>query len=455
MDKNIEFFLNNIKKILKKEKRFFFNNSKKSDIFSLSEVFCIYSDYIKNDEINIEIKNDINELENNIIINKKRIKLNYDFNSRDLKIFFLDADSKDIIYQTTIPYCFFVGLCIPDENGLLDFVESIPLDDLYLKKRIISLGERFKFIRYIDKLDDINIIYSKLTPFSCYNFKISFSFSFNTITPICVKLYLDDNDKGQYILLFYNINGELLCGYYNSSLYNDVEIDITNKYFLNLINELFNSLFISKDKLPAFFIEYLENETKNRKTLEEENYQQLYALIEKNNKEINKLIEENQRLCSLLGRRKPITHDMLFEKKYEDNIEYYVIKSEYINNLKEYDLSKISFDNVFIKGVDFRDTNINAFLLDLQKVHNKDASECNFSVNENNSKNYIFDYNTDFTGVKLFGTKMNNPHPCLLNSSIYNAYIDKETLLPNFYTNSLESIDSRGHIKTKHYFNSN
>lgn len=453
MNKNIENFLNNIKKIIKKENNFFSNNSKKSDVFSLSEVFCIYSNYIKNDETNIEIRNDINELENNIIINKKRINLNYDFNYRDLKIFFLDADSKDIIYQTSIPYCFIIGLYVPNGNGLPDFVESIPLDDLYLKERIISLGARLKITRYTDKLDDINIIYSKLTPFSCYNFKISYSFSFNTVTPICVKLYLDDNDKGQYILLFYNINGELLCGYYNSSLCNDVEIDITNKYFLNLINQLFNSLFISKDKLPAFFIEYLDNETK--KTSEEENNQQLYELIEKNNKEINKLIEENQKLSSLLGRRKPITHDMLFEKKYEDNIEYYVIKSEYINKLKEYDLSKISFDNVFIKGVDFRDTNINTFLFNLQKVYNKDASECNFSVNEYNSDTYIFDYDTDFTGVKLFGTKMNNPHPCLLNSSIYNAYIDKETLLPIFYANSLEYIDSRGHIKTKHYFNSN
>ena len=157
--------------------------------------------------------------------------------------------------------------------------------------------------------------------------------------------------------------------------------------------------------------------------------------IKKNKEIIDKLMEENQELAKQLKIKMPILREELLEK-INDN--YYTVKDKYKKALRNYDLSKISFDNVDIRGIDFRGTNINSSLFDLQKVYNKDASDCNFSTDEDNVKDYIFGYDTDFTGVNLSGTDMNNPYPILLNSTINKAYIDEFTILPGFYQDKVK-----------------
>ena len=154
---------------------------------------------------------------------------------------------------------------------------------------------------------------------------------------------------------------------------------------------------------------------------------------EENIKKIEELISKNQELNLKLQRRLPILSTQLFKEVEKYGEKYYIINCEYKYVLQNYDLSKISFDNVDIRGIDFRGTNVNSNLFDLQKIHNKDASNCNFSTTEDNAKDFIFDYATDFTGVNLSGTNMNSPCPILLNSTINKAYIDESTILPIFY----------------------
>ena len=208
----------------------------------------------------------------------------------------------------------------------------------------------------------------------------------------------------------------------------DDHIEIKN------INTLYSMLYLIKipiKKLPSIFLNLLEagltEETIDleRQTIEKE--------IEENIKKIEELISKNQELNLKLQRRLPILSTQLFKEVEKYGEKYYIINCEYKYVLQNYDLSKISFDNVDIRGIDFRGTNVNSNLFDLQKIHNKDASNCNFSTTEDNAKDFIFDYATDFTGVNLSGTNMNSPCPILLNSTINKAYIDESTILPIFY----------------------
>ena len=170
--------------------------------------------------------------------------------------------------------------------------------------------------------------------------------------------------------------------------------------------------------------------------------------INKNKELIDELIKENQELAEQLKIKMPILREELLD---EINDNYYIIKDKYKNVLSDYDLSKISFDNVDIRGIDFRGTNINSSLFDLQKIHDKDASNCNFSTDEDNAKDYIFGYDTDFTGVNLRGTDMSNPYPCLLNPTINKAYIDEFTILPGFYQDKVKKENFVYALSRLHY----
>ena len=213
------------------------------------------------------------------------------------------------------------------------------------------------------------------------------------------------------------------------------------------ISYILNNLYIPTNYFENYILSYMGERARIRKNYierkEESEIAEISDLrksiisekINKNKELIDELIKENQELAEQLKIKMPILREELLD---EINDNYYIIKDKYKNVLSDYDLSKISFDNVDIRGIDFRGTNINSSLFDLQKVHNKDASDCNFSTDEDNVKDYIFGYDTDFTGVNLSGTDMNNPYPILLNSTINKAYIDEFTILPGFYQDKVK-----------------
>ncbi len=213
------------------------------------------------------------------------------------------------------------------------------------------------------------------------------------------------------------------------------------------ISYILNNLYIPTNYFENYILSYMGERARIRKNYierkEEPEIAEISDLrksiisekINKNKELIDELIKENQELAEQLKIKMPILREELLD---EINDNYYIIKDKYKNVLSDYDLSKISFDNVDIRGIDFRGTNINSSLFDLQKVHNKYASDCNFSTDEDNVKDYIFGYDTDFTGVNLSGTDMNNPYPILLNSTINKAYIDEFTILPGFYQDKVK-----------------
>ena len=213
------------------------------------------------------------------------------------------------------------------------------------------------------------------------------------------------------------------------------------------ISYILNNLYIPTNYFENYILSYMGERARIRKNYierkEEPEITEISDLrksiisekINKNKELIDELIKENQELAEQLKIKMPILREELLD---EINDNYYIIKDKYKNVLSDYDLSKISFDNVDIRGIDFRGTNINSSLFDLQKVHNKYASDCNFSTDEDNVKDYIFGYDTDFTGVNLSGTDMNNPYPILLNSTINKAYIDEFTILPGFYQDKVK-----------------
>ena len=75
------------------------------------------------------------------------------------------------------------------------------------------------------------------------------------------------------------------------------------------------------------------------------------------------------------------------------------IKEEFLekNRLKYIDLILFKFDNVDIRGIDFRDTNA---IINPQKVYNKDISGCNFDGID-------LGLLADFNGVNITGTSFN------------------------------------------------
>ena len=216
------------------------------------------------------------------------------------------------------------------------------------------------------------------------------------------------------------------------------------------ISYILNNLYIPTNYFENYILSYMGERARIRKNYierkEEPEIAEISDLrksiisekINKNKELIDELIKENQELAKQLKIRIPILREELLEKINGSYSNCYIIKDKYKKALRNYDLSKISFDNVDIRGIDFRGTNINSSLFDLQKVYNKDASDCNFSTDEDNAKDYIFGYDTDFTGVNLNGTDMSNPYPILLNYTINKAYIDEFTILPGFYQDKVK-----------------
>lgn len=94
---------------------------------------------------------------------------------------------------------------------------------------------------------------------------------------------------------------------------------------------------------------------------------------------------------------------------------YYVVREEYKDILEYIDLSSVSFENVDVRGLDFRNTNA---IIDPSKVFNKDISNCLFMEENLSSKSFFtdekgelnFDDSIIHDNVKIFKTTDTDNH---------------------------------------------
>lgn len=224
----------------------------------------------------------------------------------------------------------------------------------------------------------------------------------------------------------------------DSRLYPEIEF---------LISEAFPNFKIYLKDLPNFFSDYLEKyvgtdyliEGKNRfdKGKEKERIKELRIvdktkqLVANNNLRIVKLVKKNQDLYKELGERQPITKDILCKMIEDEENGHWVIRPEFRDDLEYYDLSSIFFDNVDVREIDFRNTNIKTPNFDPQMVYHKDLSGCSFESPIDSINGALFDYSTDFTDVNLESTTIKQQVLTLYNNSIAYAKINQHTVLPN------------------------
>ncbi len=469
--------LRELKKTILKEKAFrdFFNFEDKINLIKLNDLYsnCLYS-------ISKDILDEKKVLEKELsTLNNKKISIDF-----SCYVQHYVSGNKELEINLNYQKDYFCNLTVSDSSPIAfeiyddkekkyyitwspDYESRIKDIDEEIHRKIVNLGVKIKFFLdsteeftyyYVTKHIDDNIDYNikikfqhyiltdenkKIEYFNKYMIKIKFfnikhEDAFSKKEPL-----LRFNEES--IILEFDIEKNYLTGKYiyskngSGSIYGhiDEKIEIKN---MDILYSLLHLIKIPKKDLPNILLEQSESSLIEEMTSEEDNLenQLIEKEIEENNKKIEELFSKNKELMEKLHRRLPILSTQLFKEVEKNGEKYYIINYEYKYILRNYDLSKISFDNVDIRGIDFRGTNINSSLFDLQKVHNKDASNCNFSTDEDNAKDYIFGYDTDFTGVNLSGTDMSNPYPILLNSTINKAYIDEFTILPEFYQDKVK-----------------
>ena len=119
------------------------------------------------------------------------------------------------------------------------------------------------------------------------------------------------------------------------------------------------------------------------------------------------LLERKEELIKLKGEKTSL-HCIEIEPEnlFEIVDDHKVIRKEFLkkNRLQYLDLILIDFTNVDVRGVDFRNTNIN---LDPQTVYNKDLSDCNFDgIDLGIAANFdgVNIKNTSFKSINGIGT---------------------------------------------------
>lgn len=212
-----------------------------------------------------------------------------------------------------------------------------------------------------------------------------------------------------------------------------------------MISEAFPNLKIYLKDLPDFFSDYLEKYTGTDYLIEEKKrfdrgkeaerikelqvVDKIKKLVAHNNLKIVKLMKGNQKLYEKLGERQLITKDILCKMVEDEENGHWIIRPEFREDLEYYDLSSISFDNVDVREIDFRNTNINPSRFNPQTVYHKELSGCYFESSTDSIYGALFDYSTDFTDVNLSGTTIKQPLT-LYNNTISGAIINKYTVLP-------------------------
>lgn len=107
---------------------------------------------------------------------------------------------------------------------------------------------------------------------------------------------------------------------------------------------------------------------------------------------------------------------------FDENVDYKQIDILYDSVLRYIDLSTENFKNVKVSGINFKDTNINAFILNPQEVYKKDLSGCDFT-NVN-----MFAVADIFDGVDIRGAKFGNSDKSFKNiPNFKNAIYDETT----------------------------
>ena len=107
---------------------------------------------------------------------------------------------------------------------------------------------------------------------------------------------------------------------------------------------------------------------------------------------------------------------------FDENVDYKQIDILYDSVLRYIDLSTENFKNVKVSGINFKDTNINAFILNPQEVYKKDLSGCDFT-NVN-----MFSVADIFDGVDIRGATFGNSDKSFKNiPNFKNAIYDETT----------------------------
>lgn len=155
---------------------------------------------------------------------------------------------------------------------------------------------------------------------------------------------------------------------------------------------------------------------KKQKEIEDkrvESYKNIKSIIDTLSKELSYYgnLDENQ--VKNLLHTISISSDILFEKE-NDHLK---IKSMFIPILKFLDLSLISFDNVDIRYIDFRESNAR---VNLRKIYNLDASYAKFD-DEN-----IADW-SNYTGINLTGSLLSEDENTMIG--LEGAIISKDTII--------------------------
>lgn len=467
-DKSVEKFIGRIENIAKKDNSLFaplINNSH----YSLLTIFNAYNGYIASKLK--DLKEQVTNLEAKISeSNGVKLKIDYgiirDCIGENLEIYISLEDKETTI---KIPFRYLEDYYTEDgkrkcnEDSLANTFTwhsrinndiELPLNP-FQKASIMDLGTLYKNItkdlkKFSIAYDDIKYFpistrYYDANKYLC----ITIEPYFQTRKPLFLDISLIPTQSIgilQQLYLFYGKTGTFLEGFYkgNNTSYNKVPLNSNNALALERVFDIFK---VKEEKIPDFLIPFLKSNELSQE--DDKDALEIKKKFEGNKAEISKLVKENQRLAAALNIRRPITKEELLREVSDKEDRYFVIKEEYKDCLALYDLSNISFDNVDIRGIDFRNTNINSLFFNLQKLYKKDISGCNFSVDEENSKDYIFGLNDDFTDVNLKGTKMYNPFPCCLNYTIYQASMDEFTVLPDTYAENIESIENDGKVKRK------
>ncbi len=466
-DKMVEKFIGRIENIAKKDNSLFsplLNNSH----YSLLTVFNAYNRYIAS--MLKDLKEQVTNLEAKISeSNGVNLKINYgitrDCIGENLEIYISLKDKETTIkipFESIEDYYNEEGKINCSETSLASTFTWHRIDkeielhlDTFQKASIVDLGILYKNItkdlkKFSIAYDDIKYFpistrYYDANKYLC----IAIEPYFQTRKPLFLKISLIPTESIgilQQLHLFYGKTGTFLEGFYkgNTTSYNEVPLNSNNASALERVFDIFK---VKEEKMPNFLIPFLKSNELSPE--DDKDTLEIQKKLENNNAEISKLVKENQRLAAALKIRRPITKEQLLMEVSDKEGKHFIIKDEYKDYLALYDLSNISFDNVDIRGIDFRNTNINSLFFNLQKLYKKDISGCNFSVDEENSKDYIFGLNDDFTDVNLKGTKMYNPFPCCLNYTIYQASMDEFTVLPDTYAENIESIENDGKVKRK------
>ena len=189
--------------------------------------------------------------------------------------------------------------------------------------------------------------------------------------------------------------------------------DYENQNIILKIKDKLKDIFSNKDKNVNIISDTIVSESVNNdnkiliEDLENQISDMLFRLASLNEKEDN-------------YERINISSDLLFVK-VDDHLE---IKKDFVPYLKYLDLSLISFDNVYVSGIDFTDSNVS--MINPQNVYNKDLSFCTFNDYDKKDNSLPFSFYTDFDGVDLRGTVINDKN-CDFEYNLKGAIVDENT----------------------------